>query len=397
MKGSLAGGRDNDAKADLVTAMPAEMTFTTVRGHQGLLAIASEWALVVETLDRPDFFHQYKWYEAILQAWPEEADDILFVVAYRGSEAVAIFPLQLSRSRTLGIPVRSLRLPDPNYIAYPDFIYARSARNSTLFSQLLDYLRSGSQLNWDILDVPRVFSSASVVASATVDPPSAFFSHPREFCYYFRCDEGMQAIEARISNGLRKHIRRCRRQLCELGDVEFVSSRDPAMLPDLFDQFLSLEASGWKGVAGEATAIKLDPALVEFYSGLLARFAQDEACEVNLLRLGDTNIAGQFCLLSGGTWYHLKIAYDEAFEKYSPGFVLLENVLGRLCKDEDVHTANFLTGAEWGQRWHPNELEVVRLIAHNRTVRGRLAMQEARTRRFIRERAIPLAGRFGKR
>jgi CelD/BcsL family acetyltransferase involved in cellulose biosynthesis len=290
--------------------------------------------------------------------------------------------------------MRILAPPDPNAIAYPDFICADTPGNARLLSQVIEELRSRKDIGWDILTLPKVFSSSPVMTSAPVLARADLFSHQRGICYYFKCDRGMPAITAQISSGLRKHMRRCRRQLSDLGSLEFVSSRDPAALPALFDEFLALEASGWKGVTGEATAIRLDPGLVQFYSGLLARFVETGECEVNLLRLNGRNIAGQFCLISGGTWYHLKIAYDEEFDTFSPGFVLLEEVLSRLCEDDQVHTANYLTGAEWADRWHPDKLDVIRLVVRNDTFMGHVAMQEIIMRRLIRERILPRAAQI---
>jgi CelD/BcsL family acetyltransferase involved in cellulose biosynthesis len=367
------------------------LTFATHRGHDGLLALESQWAQVIAKIEHPHFFQQFAWYDVALQTWPEEARDIHFVVAYRGDQAVAIFPLQLTRSRDFRVPVRLLTPPDPNSIAYSDFIYARTHENVDLFPSLLGSLRSDRNLRWDVLMLPKVFSTASVLARPLADAGSrGVFEHPRGVCYYFRCDEGTSAITSRISSGLRKHLRRCRRQLSSMGNLEFVSSRDPAALPDLFEEFLHLEASGWKGESGERSAIRLDPSLRAFYGGELARFAEAGGAEINLLRLGSRTIAGQYCLISSGTWYHLKIAYDEEFHVYSPGFVLLEEVLDRLCQDDAVHTANFLTGAEWADRWHPHELQVTRIVARSNSLKGHLALAEIRARRFVRDRVVTL-------
>ena len=194
-----------------------------------------------------------------------------------------------------------------------------------------------------------------------------------------------------MSSGLRKHLRWCRRQLSQLGDVEFVTTREPALLDKLMDEFLDLEASGWKGATGEGTAIKLDPALLEFYRGLMKRFGSAGHCEINLLRANGRNLAGQFCLISAGTWYHLKIAYDESYDKISPGSVLLDEVLTRLCADPAVNIASFLTGAAWAERWHADELNVQRVIARNNTAAGHIFMLETKMRRLVRERMVPAA------
>jgi CelD/BcsL family acetyltransferase involved in cellulose biosynthesis len=358
-----------------------------------LFQIAGAWSRILAGIDRPEFFQRYEWYDALLAAWPAVAADTFFKIAYRGDTPVGIFPLHSQQASHTGLRIRTLATPDPNDVAYPDFICQPSDRTS-LFAELLKELRAERGVAWDLLALPRTYASAEEAAELAAN--AGVFVHQRDVCYYFPTDQGMDAITAKVSSGLRKHLRWCRRQLNGLGSFEVVTTRDPQSLPAMLERFLTLEASGWKGAQGEGTAIKLDAALVAFYTGLMARFGATGECEINLLRVQDRDIAGQFCLISGGTWYHLKIAYDESFDKYSPGSVLLEDVLTRLCADENIQVANYLTGAPWAERWHAHELGVYRVAARNRTMVGRAALQEIKLRRTVRERLIPLLERIRK-
>jgi CelD/BcsL family acetyltransferase involved in cellulose biosynthesis len=207
----------------------------------------------------------------------------------------------------------------------------------------------------------------------------------------------LAAITANFSKGLRSDIRRCRRQLEQRGKLELISSREPARLAELFEQLLDVEASGWKGAAGEGTAIKLHPELVRFYGTLLQDFGSTGACEINLLQLDGQTIAGNFCLLSNDTWYQVKIAYDEQFRKQSPGYVLLETVFARLCDDPRVQTANILTGAEWAERMYPEPVGVWRMVAANHTASGILAFQMIKLRHFAATRLVPFVRRLKHR
>lgn len=365
---------------------PISIRFQVLRGADAFRDLAHVWSDVLRRIERPDFFHQYQWYDAMLDAWPDVAADTYFMVAYRGSDAIAICPLQLRLTPLHGIPVRTLAPPDPNDVAYPGFICA-AADAGAVFGALLQHLRSQRKIHWDVLALPRIFADDHLIAELDAQP--CVYSHARGVCYYYRADQGKEAINARMSSGLRKHLRWCRRQLSQLGDVEFITTSEPGQLEQLLDEFLDLEASGWKGAAGEGTAIKLDPALLEFYRGLLTRFGSTGHCEINLLRANGRNLAGQFCLISAGTWYHLKIAYDESYDKISPGSVLLDEVLTRLCADPAIDIASFLTGATWAERWHADELHVQRVIARNNTLAGHMFMLETKMRRVVRERMVP--------
>jgi CelD/BcsL family acetyltransferase involved in cellulose biosynthesis len=377
--------------------MSSKLTIRVFRGLDGLRSLENVWPVVLQAIERPEFFYQYEWYETALATWPAEAGDTFFVVAYRQDAPIAICPLRLSESRVLGVPVRTLSVPDPHSVSYTDFISAKDDR-ADLLPLVLAELRSSSEIDWDVLTLPKCFHNAAVApTSDRLATTPGVFRHRRDVCYYFRCDQGMEAINANMSKGLRGDIRRCRRQFGQLGTLEFVYSRDSEKLPELFEEFLTLEASGWKGAQGEGTAIKLDPTLVRFYSTLMTRFGATRNCEINIMRLDGRNIAGNFSLISDGTWNQLKIAYDEEFRKQSPGYVLIDGMLSRLCDDPLVHTANILTGADWAERLHGEALEVWRVVARNRTLQGHAALQETKLRRLVHDRAVPFVKRVSRK
>jgi CelD/BcsL family acetyltransferase involved in cellulose biosynthesis len=369
----------------------SKLTFRVFQGLEGLRSIAELWDRVLASIEQPEFFYRYVWYETALTTWPADAALTYFVVAYRDETPVAICPLQLSESRAFGLPIRVLSTLDPHAISYSDFVCAPNA-HADLLTALIEELRSSKQIGWDLLTLPKCYHTAAVAPTADrLASVPGVLRHLREVCYYFPTEAGMDVNYARMSRGGRQHLKKCRKQLGQIGEVEFLWTRDPALLPDFFEQFLALEASGWKGAEG--TAIKCNPTLVRFYAGLMTAFGESGDCEINLMRVGGQNVAGDFALLSAGTWNQLKMAYDEEFRKNSPGYVLLDGMFSRLCEDEGVRSANILTGADWAARLRGLELEVWRVVARNRTLRGKIAFQEIRLRRFMHDRAVPLVKR----
>jgi CelD/BcsL family acetyltransferase involved in cellulose biosynthesis len=116
-------------------------------------------------------------------------------------------------------------------------------------------------------------------------------------------------------------LRRRRRRLAECGRTSFSPAGDAHALEDV----LELERLGWKAARG--TEILGDPRLGAFYRRV-ARWA--EACgmlRVATLRLDERPIAGILALEAAGTLHLLKAGYDPDFARYSPGQLLLEDVL----------------------------------------------------------------------
>jgi CelD/BcsL family acetyltransferase involved in cellulose biosynthesis len=158
------------------------------------------------------------------------------------------------------------------------------------------------------------------------------------------------------------------------------------MMERCFGEFLTVENSGWKGRAGEATAIALHPQLECYYRRLLQAFGDRGDCELNLLRLNGQCIAAQFCVTMGGVWYLLKIGYDEQYAKHSPGSLLLEDVLVRLCANPEVKLANLASDASWHLNWNPRFVGMADYYLGAAGVAGDIAIFLVRLRmRLVRE------------
>ena len=133
------------------------------------------------------------------------------------------------------------------------------------------------------------------------------------------------SVARALSNRHRSELRRQRRRLAEKGDVTLRIISDAAHCGFWVDQFLELEASGWKGRS--ATAIKQDPAHARFFKEMIQGAAAQNKLMLLGLFLNNEPIALKCNLVSGGGAFAFKIAYDESLEKLSPGMHLeIENI-----------------------------------------------------------------------
>ena len=119
----------------------------------------------------------------------------------------------------------------------------------------------------------------------------------------------------------RKELPRRRRRLAELGPVTYEVTTAESDVADAFEQFLELEARGWKGHRG--TAAMNSEARLRFFREAVMRLARDGKTRVDVLRVGDKVIATSVALRSGDTLFGWKMAYDEAYAKFSPGAQLM--------------------------------------------------------------------------
>ena len=134
-----------------------------------------------------------------------------------------------------------------------------------------------------------------------------------------------------------KDLQRRRRRLAEQGAVEFSIVASPREVRDALEQFLTLEASGWKGKSG---ALLADPALSAFSRGATRLLAREGKCLVARLTLAGRPLAMGVVILSRGRAYFWKIAFDEEFRAQAPGIHLLYELTRALCVRADIDMTN---------------------------------------------------------
>ncbi len=143
-----------------------------------------------------------------------------------------------------------------------------------------------------------------------------------------RRDDGN--YEGQQSRRDRKELARCRRRLTDAFGTEprlVDRSADPAAI----DEFIALEAAGYKSDADVAVATV--PGESAYLREMCARFAADGRLRVFCLEAGGQTLAMQILLASGVGRFAIKVSYDEQFAKYAPG-VLLHFAVMEACFDE---------------------------------------------------------------
>jgi CelD/BcsL family acetyltransferase involved in cellulose biosynthesis len=121
-----------------------------------------------------------------------------------------------------------------------------------------------------------------------------------------------------------------------------------------------------------------------FYRSLIREYSIPNACVINILLLDGKCIAGQFCLLTDGVLYILKIGYNESYAQIAPGYLLLDQVLRNYVDGRLVHNVNFVTDPPWTHLWRAKSLAVNECTIYNNTARGWLAYLWTRGKQKIR-------------
>ena len=132
-------------------------------------------------------------------------------------------------------------------------------------------------------------------------------------------------FEASLSGKKRKELRRQLARLSELGEVTCQRLADAADLDEWTEQFLQLEAAGWKGKGGSALASQTNTAAM-FRQSLQGAAALGRL-ERLALKLNGRPIAMLANFITPPGAFSYKTAFDEDFSRFSPGVLLQQENL----------------------------------------------------------------------
>jgi CelD/BcsL family acetyltransferase involved in cellulose biosynthesis len=150
--------------------------------------------------------------------------------------------------------------------------------------------------------------------------------------------ERAQYLDHAIGAKKRKELRRQRKRLADTGELTSSISGEPAAVVAALGDFLALEASGWKGRAG--TAARVDDGIRVFMESAVTALAREGKARIARLTAAGRPVAALVTLQSGTTAWCWKIAYDEAFARFSPGVQLLTDMTQALLDDTGVTRAD---------------------------------------------------------
>lgn len=351
-------------------------------GIPELMSLEKPWRVLVATVGLTRFIHSFEWQLAYLQELEAQPEAVYYVSFFINGQAIAIFPLQRVRRSVGRVPLWLWEHPTHPHLVLGEPLIDKKWANPDLFLRLIRILNQHSRLPWDALHFPNLLDDSVAMRTLRAHPLPLMHQEQIDENMFFPCSD-MPAALAHCSGQFKRNLGRQGRKLAQRGSVTLTLARQGPELEAAFADFLRLEASGWKGGEGKASAINLHPHLLGFYRALKDRFSPTRNCLISLLQLNGVTIAAQFCLQSAGTLYILKMAYDEAWHAEAPGGQLLYKLLEYCCSEPEIHQLNLVTGPAWARgRWNPESQPVWETYMFRPRLRGLwgLAMRRCKQR-----------------
>lgn len=267
--------------------------------------------------------------------------------AYIGAELVGVLPV--IRSRRWG--VARLTGPQDAHLEHGHPLLAPESSHLAL-PALMSAMDRLEPHRW--MRFFRVRESSPFLPALATLQPSKLVLQPlvRPGCLV-DTSGSLEDYEAQLSRSMRRDLRKAQRRAEAEHHVEVEVVDGPeAAREDLLEDFLRIEASGWKGAQG--SAIACDPERVRFYTTLTRRLAARGWLEWSVLRFDGRAVASVLGVRLGTSLLVPKAAYDESLARYSPGQVLYWHVFRRAFAEDTVEV-NFQTSRPWMHVWHMAE------------------------------------------
>jgi CelD/BcsL family acetyltransferase involved in cellulose biosynthesis len=150
----------------------------------------------------------------------------------------------------------------------------------------------------------------------------------------FSCHDQQADVRPFGGGESRTKARQWRRLCRELGDpavLDRAPAGDGPVAGDSAEEFLAIEAAGWKGKARTALASRAGDAA--FYREVTARFGGAGRLSLYSLEAGGHTLAMQTNLRANDCLFDWKVAYNERFAAYGPGAQLQLRVLDLALRD----------------------------------------------------------------
>ena len=172
------------------------------------------------------------------------------------------------------------------------------------------------------------------------------------------------AFQHSWSKNHRRHMNRCRRRLHEaaLTETKVYHQLSSEQITQRMRDGFTVEDRSWKGTAGTST-LRCN-GMFDYYVHQAQRLAKSDQLALVFLEHDNFPIAFEYGLMAKGIYHSFKVGYDAQYAKYSPGQVLMGDLLEIGYRDamyQAIDCMGPMSGAV--ARWKPENYTVGRLIA----------------------------------
>lgn len=288
-----------------------------IESPQALREILADCVQLQRNAVEPNIFYESWMLLPVLETFGVEH---LFVVLVRSAATgllTGFFPLSL-QARFRGLPIRSLRSLWHEHCFLFTPLVAQQHLDGTIRA-FLDWLGSrhapAHLVEFDLMPADGPVATC-LRAEAGRRGGYQMFEATQHRALLSQRDSASPGL----SHKHLKELRRLERRLAEAGKLTYRVLQEAEPIEPWIENFLQLEASGWKGICG--TALSAENGRKAFFEKAVSEGHKELRVQMLALELNGKPLAIKCNLLSSQGAFAFKIAYDEQYAHFSPGLLL---------------------------------------------------------------------------
>jgi hypothetical protein len=218
-------------------------------------------------------------------------------------------------------------------------------------------------------------------------------------------EDGETYLKQTLAASHLREMRRQWRQIEKLGLLTYSVARQPQDIRLRMEEFLTLEASGWKG--RKRSALVNDRYRAAFAREAVNNLGAIDAVRIHTIDLDGQAIASLVVFITAGEAYTWKTAYNEDYARFSPGKLLMQKVTewhlddANIVRTDSCAVENHpIMSRFWKERQEMGTLVIGLTQNSDRDVRQvstqvHMYRNTRNLARMLRQRIMSLAGRGG--
>lgn len=318
--------------------MQHECRVEIIESISGLADLAKPWNELLVGSQSNTIFLTWEWLYTWAECFLDSSRRLFVILIYKEGEVIGIAPWCIRHRTLFGLSLKQIEfLGTPESGSdYVDVI-ARKGKEKEVAQALYRFLAERRD-RWDGISWDSVSADSLFLLYMTREIEKAG-KHVEvrlgELCPSISLPSSVQAFRAQLSANRRQQFARHLRLLGKEGEVRHLVYKG-AEVPEVLPEFSKIYAQRW----GQSTR------LFQFVVSLIARLDGQDVVQLDLLKVGERNVAGLLHFQYGGRLSMYLMGVDHTFEKG----ISIGNIIVGLTVDRAITAGltsyDFLKGTE---------------------------------------------------
>lgn len=291
-----------------------------------------------------------------------DADKTFYVLGYINKQLFCVIPLILKKQKVDFFTINLLQLITHDQLDLFRAVGQHLVSDKQLISSLQNYLKKQT-FCW------TCFSGKNWLFHEDLACKSVYISKNQQSAFFDL--QNAREISDIVSSKMLRNLDRLQKKMNQSkGEACLIQFDGWSQIEQGLQQFYQIEASGWKGKEG--STLEANAKLKQFYTLTWKQLGNQQMAKVFVLQSGNQAIAAALAFQHAGKIYLHKICYHEAYREYSPGGLLIKNILTYAIEDKTLEKVFLNTDPLWAQRWHPQKAQLTSIFFFNNGAKARL-------------------------